>query len=140
MEDNTNSYTRGFVVGALIGGAVGAITALLLAPKTGKELRGDIAEKSGEYYVKASDYFTKVESDLGIKVSEMVNEGKEKAQTIINSAKKQAGDLLENAEKILADAKVKAGSAKEAISNKYDTIKDATKAGAEAFKTEYNAH
>jgi gas vesicle protein len=140
MEDNTNSYTRGFVVGALIGGAVGAITALLLAPKTGKELRGDIAEKSGEYYVKASDYFTKVESDLGIKVSEMVNEGKEKAQTIINSAKKQAGDLLENAEKILADAKVKAGSAKETISNKYDTIKDATKAGAEAFKTEYNAH
>ena len=123
-----------------IGGAVGAITALLLAPKSGRELRGDIAEKSTEIYGKASDYFAKVEEEMGIKVSEIVNEGKEKAQNIINTAKRQAGDLLENAEKVLSDAKLKAGNAKENLSNKYDTIKEATKAGAEAFKNEYKSH
>ena len=41
---------------------------------------------------------------------------------------------------IVAATKVKASSAKVTITNKYDTIKDVTKAGAEAFKTEDNAH
>ncbi|MER2106145.1 MAG: YtxH domain-containing protein [Solibacillus sp.] len=34
---------KDFVIGALIGGIVGAAAALLLAPKSGSELRGDVA-------------------------------------------------------------------------------------------------
>ena len=33
---------KDFIIGTLIGGIVGSLTALLLAPKSGKELRGDI--------------------------------------------------------------------------------------------------
>lgn len=35
-----------FVLGALVGGIVGAATALFLAPKSGKELREDLSEQS----------------------------------------------------------------------------------------------
>ncbi|RLQ97907.1 YtxH domain-containing protein [Falsibacillus albus] len=53
-EQNIN--TKDFVIGALIGGIIGATTALFLAPKSGKELRSDLntqattlKEKSGQW-------------------------------------------------------------------------------------------
>lgn len=133
------SYTKGFVIGAIIGGAIGAITALLLAPKSGKELRQELADKSSELYGLASEYVSKFEENVGSSISATVNEGKLRAENIIASAKKQAGDILSNAEKILSDAKTKAANIKEEIQDKIDSIKDAAKAGAEAFKTELNA-
>jgi gas vesicle protein len=138
QNDNSGSYVKGFFLGILAGGAIGALAALLYAPKPGKELRQDIAEKSGELYSKGKDYFGSIESVVGGAVITAVNEGKQKAQTIIESAKKQAGELIDNAEKILSDAKVKTLNAKENIEKKIDTIKTAAKAGAEAFSTEYN--
>jgi gas vesicle protein len=39
-EDQMN--TKDFVIGALVGGIVGAATALFLAPKSGRELREDL--------------------------------------------------------------------------------------------------
>ncbi|MDF2557101.1 MAG: YtxH protein [Bacillales bacterium] len=44
-----------FVIGAAIGGAVGAIAALLLAPKKGSELRQDIMEKADDLLDKTVD-------------------------------------------------------------------------------------
>ncbi len=41
-----NMSSSNFVLGALVGGLVGAATALFLAPKSGKELRGDLSEQS----------------------------------------------------------------------------------------------
>ena len=39
-EGNINA--KDFLIGTLVGGIVGSLTALLLAPKSGKELRGDL--------------------------------------------------------------------------------------------------
>jgi gas vesicle protein len=47
-----NNSVKGFLIGFLAGGTVGAIVALLTAPKSGKELRVDIKQKSGEYLEK----------------------------------------------------------------------------------------
>jgi gas vesicle protein len=41
LEEKNSS--KDFLVGAIIGGVVGAAAALLLAPKTGKELRNDLS-------------------------------------------------------------------------------------------------
>ena len=46
----------GFVLGAIIGGAAAAITALLFAPKPGKELRDDITEEVNNLLDTARDY------------------------------------------------------------------------------------
>ncbi|MCA1056871.1 YtxH domain-containing protein [Rossellomorea aquimaris] len=54
--DSNNINSKDFMIGTLIGGIVGAATALLLAPKSGKDLRNDlneqaivIKEKSGQW-------------------------------------------------------------------------------------------
>lgn len=130
--NNSSDYTKGFIIGALIGGAAGAITALLLAPKSGAELRKDIADTSTEFYGKASDYFKTVEG----KVEGYVNEGKIKAQTIIDSARKQAEDIMSNANTLMSEAKNKAINAKDSVSGTIDNLRDAAKAGADAFKAE----
>lgn len=139
INNQQGSYTKGFVIGAIIGGAIGAITALLLAPKSGRELRQELAEKSNELYGLASDYVSKFEENMSSSISATVNEGKLRAENIIASAKKQAGEILSNAEKVLTDAKTKAATIKEEIQDKIDNIKDAAKAGADAFKAELNA-
>ena len=136
MSSNGSDFSKGLVLGTLIGGMAGAITALLLAPTSGKELRDELAKRSGEYYDKASDYFTTMEANVGTAVSNTVNEGRERAQNIINSAKSQAEDLLRNAEDVLKEAKSKATTAKDAVQSKIENIRDAAKASADAFRDE----
>jgi len=134
--ESSNEYSKGFIIGALIGGVAGALTALLLAPKSGSELRSDIAETSNELYGKAADYFKQIEHKVEEAVKKGVNDGKEKAQGIIDSARKQAEELLHGAETVLTQAKSKANEAKDAIAHNYDAVRDAAKAGADAFKAE----
>jgi len=131
-ESNESNFSKGFLYGAFIGGVAGAITALLLAPKAGIELRKDIADTSVDLYAKASDYLKKSE----IEVAEMVVDGKNRAQGIIDSAKFKAEGLLHDAEEVLKDARQRASGSKDAIQTKIDTVKDAIKAGTDAFKDE----
>jgi gas vesicle protein len=46
---------KDFLLGAVVGGLIGAMAALLLAPKTGKELRGDITDKYRDVSHKAQE-------------------------------------------------------------------------------------
>lgn len=56
-NNNSNSInTKDFVIGSLIGGIVGATMALVLAPKSGKELRGDINQGAHQAKNRASDW------------------------------------------------------------------------------------
>lgn len=127
-----NEYLKGFVLGTIIGGVAGALTALLLAPKSGKELRDDIAQTSTEIYGKASDYFRNVEGE----VNKAVNQARRRAQDVMESARTKAENILADAENVLRDARTKAGTAKENVQDRIESIKDATKAGIEAFQNE----
>lgn len=105
-EHVNGSYTKGFLVGAVVGGAVGAVLALLFAPKSGRELRRDIADKTGELYDKASHYISKdPESPSHGPVDDVINEGRIRAERIVSSAHHQAQSILSNAEQVLRDAK-----------------------------------
>ncbi len=128
MGKETDTYTKGFLLGAIVGGVAGAVTALLFAPKSGAELRRDIADTSTQIYDKSKDYFVTVEDTVSKAVSNSVNEGRIKAQGIIDSAKRQAEGIIHNAENVLSDAKMKATQ-----------VKDAAKAGADAFRDEMKA-
>ena len=46
----------GFFLGAVIGGTAAAVAALLLAPKSGKELRDDLSNQTDDLKNKAQDY------------------------------------------------------------------------------------
>ena len=72
MKDDSeivNSYAKGFLLGAIIGGAVGAITALLFAPKPGKELREELSYRSKDLIEKDLNASTtdKVPSALSLR-------------------------------------------------------------------------
>jgi len=58
--------TRGTMKGALIGGAIGAAAALLLAPKSGRELRADIRDR----YASAQDRTKHMIAEAGGKARE----------------------------------------------------------------------
>ncbi|MBC8145500.1 MAG: hypothetical protein H7X80_07930, partial [bacterium] len=63
---------------------------------------------------------------------QIVNDGRERADTIVGEARDRASTLLSDAEKIVSDARAKAGG-------QASRIADATKAGTEAFKEEIRA-
>jgi len=122
---NNGSNTKSFLLGALIGGAVGAITALLFAPKSGRELRRDIVDNSTELYDKATDF-----------VNTTVTEGKQKAQSIIDAAKRQADCILNATSDYYEDAKTKITTSTDTVQQRFENLKEAAKAGSDAFKAE----
>ena len=113
MSDQ-NSDFKSFLLGALIGGVVGTVTALLFAPKSGKELRRDIADTSADFYDKASDY-----------VINVTNEGKSKVQEAYTVAKNKTSELIDEASEY-----------KNNLQNKFTNLKEAAKAGADVFRTD----
>jgi gas vesicle protein len=134
-----NNVGKGLLIGFLAGGAIGAVLALLYAPKSGKELRGDIKEKADEYLGEAEKYI----ADAKDKAKDMINEGKKKSEKLISDAKVKSEELLKDAEKIFGEAKVKASSAintgKENLESESGRLKDAVKAGVDAYKSSKNA-
>ncbi|MEI6089584.1 MAG: YtxH domain-containing protein [bacterium] len=91
-------YLKGLALGTFIGGVAGAITALLLAPKSGAELRKDISTKSGEVYGKATDYVADVEKKVEATAAKVVDTVSTKTKSIIDSFKKNEGQFEEEVE------------------------------------------
>ncbi|MBB3108530.1 gas vesicle protein [Paenibacillus phyllosphaerae] len=83
------------IKGILIGGAVGAVTALLLTPKTGKDMRESLMQKSSDLTAAARERATALASQAKDKASEArvrVNEiGKLAAEKVSTVADTTAG-------------------------------------------------
>lgn len=84
----------------LIGGGIGAILALLFAPKTGEELRGDIADVTRKGIEKSKETATLV----GEKAGDYYEVTREKAGEIYSSAQDKAGALSEKARGAVSSA------------------------------------
>ena len=50
------SKRQKFIVGTIVGGAVGSILGLMFAPKSGKETRSDIVQSSQKLYEKSGKF------------------------------------------------------------------------------------
>jgi len=133
-----NGYVKGLFSGLLAGGAIFALIALLSAPKSGKELRKDIQDKTDEYY----DETEKFIADAKVKAKDMMNEGKKRSEQLIANAKSKSEELLKNAERIFTEAKSKTGSivstGKEVVDGEAANLKTAFKAGVNAYKETKN--
>lgn len=115
MADNDDNNKSSFLIGFLAGGVIGAVIALLYAPKPGKELRADIKNKAGEVVENAEEYVSAAKN----KAVDIINEGKRKSEGLIHEAKKRAESLLGDAEKILTDAKTKGNASETSKSEKH---------------------
>lgn len=134
----SSDKNKGLFLGFLVGGAIGAILALLYAPKSGRELRRDIKEKADGYIEDAEKYV----SDAKEKAKNLINEGKKKSEKIIDEAKTKSEAILKDAEKLFKDVKQKTGDivhgGKETIGSEGERIKGAFKAGVDAYKETKN--
>lgn len=130
MSSNNNTG-KGLFWGFLAGGVIGAVVALLYAPKSGRELRKDIKDKTDEYIGEAEKYM----ADAKERAKSLINEGRKKSDKIIDDAKTKSEALLKDAEKIFKDAKSKTS---DTIGGETDRLKNAVKAGVDAYKETKN--
>lgn len=95
-RDETSAATK--LTYLLIGGGIGAIVALLFAPKSGQELRGDIADVTRKGLEKGKE----AAGQLGDKAGEYYEVGREKATEFYQTAQDKAGELTEKAREAAA--------------------------------------
>ncbi len=77
----------------LVGGGIGAILALLFAPKSGEELRGDIADVTRKGIEKSKEAAAQIQEKAG----EYYEVSREKASELYQTASEKAEELGEKA-------------------------------------------
>lgn len=91
--------TGGFLTGAFIGGVAAAAAALLLTPKSGKEMREDLSDQASDFKNRAIENGEDGKPDYTGQAVELMNTLKEKAvkgsNEAINVIKKQTEELTD---------------------------------------------
>ena len=90
-NDSDNISTR--LTYLLIGGGIGAIIALLFAPKSGQELRGDIADATR----KGIDRSREAAQQLGQRAGEYYEATRDRATDFYNTASERVTDAAQSA-------------------------------------------
>lgn len=88
QNDNINS--KDFLIGALIGGIVGAVSALVFAPKSGKEIRNNL----NLHTTSLKERTDKLRENAKLKSTELTEVAKEKTSNIGSMLSKQSSELL----------------------------------------------
>ena len=102
----------------LIGGGIGAILALLFAPKSGHELRGDIADATR----KGIDRSREAAQQLGDRAGEYYEATRGRASELYSQAAEKVGEVAQNA--------------RDAASRQTGTLTAAIDAGKKAYQDE----
>ena len=102
----------------LIGGGIGAILALLFAPKSGEELRGDIADATR----KGIDRSREAAQQLGDRAGEYYESTRDRASELYSQAAEKVGEVAQ--------------TARETAARKTGTVAAAIDAGKKAYQEE----
>jgi len=113
----------------LIGGGIGAVIALLFAPKSGQELRGDLADATR----KGIDRSREAAQQLGERAGEYYEQTRERAGELYTQAASKASDLYSQASDKVSEV---AQTARDAASRQTSTVAAAIDAGKKAYQEE----
>ena len=113
----------------LIGGGIGAVIALLFAPKSGHELRGDIADATR----KGIDRSREAAQQLGDRAGEYYQTGRERAGEYYEATRDRAAELYSQAAEKVGEV---AQTARDAASRQTNTVAAAIDAGKKAYLEE----
>ncbi len=118
MSDNQGG-TGDKLVYFLIGAGIGAITALLFAPKAGSELRSDIADVTK----KGLDYARDTGREVGERATEYYQTGVERASDLGTRGKEAVSDLTDRGKDLINRQKAQFAAAIEAGKHGYREAK-----------------
>jgi gas vesicle protein len=113
----------------LIGGGIGAVLALLFAPKSGTELREDIADVTR----KGLDKTKETAALVGERAGEYYEVSREKAGELYLTAQEKAADIAGKAKDRAGEL---GGKAREAVSQTANPFSAAIEAGKQAYTEE----
>lgn len=125
---------EGFLLGTVLGGLVAGTTALLFAPKSGKELRKDISDQADDLKNQAVDYANEakakgqeVYADAKAKGEAYYADAKAKGEELYADAKAKGDSVYADAkakgEEVYADAKAKGEEVADKAEEKIDEVK-----------------
>ena len=100
---NNNSDFGAFLAGFVIGGLVGAATALLLAPQSGEETRTIIRDKSIELKEKATD----TTAEARARAETALKEAQARYDELTQQAKAKTEELIQRGQVVLEEQKSK---------------------------------
>lgn len=89
-SDRNGSSTKDFILGALIGGAAGALAALFFAPKAGRELRNEINEHASSLKERSAQLTSAAKQ----KSSNLAEQAKTKTISLTDSVSQQTSGLV----------------------------------------------
>lgn len=125
MEKQPASNVKEFMIGLIAGGTIGGLTALLYAPKSGKELRKDIKRKSNETIDETKQQIKAAKKNL----SRIMTDTRKKAEELVIDAKQKADSITKSTEKMISGGK-------EFLTGEAARFKEAVKAGVNTFNEE----
>ncbi|GAB4527759.1 MAG: YtxH domain-containing protein [Anaerolineales bacterium] len=94
-----NNDFGAFIAGVIVGGLTGAAIALLMAPQSGKEVRGAIREKSIELRDRANETVEQARA----RAEKAIEETQSQAETAIEEMRKRVEELSETVRERSAD-------------------------------------
>ncbi len=90
-DENESSGAGSFLMGALVGGVIGAAAALFLAPKTGSEMRGNLTTQATQL----KDKSIEISSVAKEKATELTSVAKEKTGELSKTIQEQSGQFVD---------------------------------------------
>jgi len=104
MSEAVETNKGGLFLGLVIGGAVGAITSLLIAPKAGSKLRKDLwstyrawQDKTKEIASTVCESSKSLAETVNQKTEDLVHTAKEKTENLVDTAKEKTENLVDTA-------------------------------------------
>lgn len=97
--NNPNHNPFSFLAGLLTGGLVGAVTMLLLAPKSGKDTRRQIREKSIQLYDQTTDIVEDTVAQGRSNLNDLSSDGRDKIKELKQHGQKLAIEQLDHLSK-----------------------------------------
>ncbi|MEK3746619.1 YtxH domain-containing protein [Paenibacillus sp. FSL E2-8871] len=114
--------TKGLLWGALVGSVVGSVTALLFAPKPGKELRKDIAEGTAAGIEKVQG----IAVQAGDKSVELYDKAKDSLGHVVHEVREWSKSCSTAAEEDTATVAVSGIATEETIQEAAATLEEVT--------------
>jgi len=128
MADNEGGASAEKLTFLLIGAGIGATLALLFAPKSGRELREDIADvtrrgidAAGEGARRASDAASELHETGRVRAGEAYGAARERFGEAYGTARERVGDAYGTARERVSDAY---GAARDRVTDSASTVSD----------------
>lgn len=126
MASNNGDSSGDKLVYFLIGAGIGAITALLFAPKSGEELRSDIADVTK----KGIDYARDTSRDLGDRANEYYQQRVDQVADFSSRGKEAVSEIADRGRDLVNRQKSQITAAIEAGKQGYREAKQSDQSGA----------